>query len=331
MAISTSYSTPVNGTTAIWTLINLLVANGWTIPAWSDGTLLTTPGSPLVLNPYIGNAGNGSNGAGSGTASLGNVNAWFRIKAPLEAGFSREWLFQRGATLATSDYTWTVARSRNGATGGTAAVMAGDAVSGLAIFPAAQLFDATLSSRLLISVNPGNGAWSLKTIVSGGGNVRTLIVDEVLAAGTFPAADADPCLSSVYYGATGISAPYNVPALLWTAYKRIKHGLTGAANLSATLGIIVNPTGSVIVAPSTSGTTGQIGPEPYATTEVPIQIPVFRPYVVSTLNGWIGFTSGLRLGTVYGRANGQTLTDGINSWVYVGGVWFPWDSSTPTI
>lgn len=317
MAINTSYSTPANGTDAIYSLITLLTANGWVIPAWSDGTTLTTPGSPLTANPY----GSSSSGANN----LGNTFAWFRITSPTVGGNTREWLFQRGA----ADETWTVARGRSGfTTGGNATTVPTDPTATTLLI--GQLFDATLASRLLLAVDTVCGAWTMLTIVSGGGNVRTFVSDEALATGTYPAADADPYLYALYYDATGINvSAFSQPGGPVTFYKRTRQGLTFAANSPANLQPIF-PYGAAAYAPPSNAST-QIAPEPYGSTEVPIQIPVFKPGPTSTGTGWCGFTSGLRWATVWGRANGQTLTDTTNFWVYVGGLWCPWDSSTPTI
>jgi hypothetical protein len=318
MAINTSYSTPVNGTAAIFSLITLLTANGWKIPAWSDATTLTTPGSPLSSNPY----GSSGNGAGN----LGNTNAWFRITSPSVNGNTREWLFQRGS----ADQTWTVSRSRTGfTTGGTASVIPTDATTGQNLLSAAQLFDAVLASRLLIEVDTVTGAWTMFTIVTGGGNTRTFVADEALAAGTFASADTDPYLFTAYYNATGATAPATIPPAFATWYKRTRNGLSGAANNTTTLAAIFNSSAVCIAPPS--GTANQPAPEPYSTNEVPIQIPVYRAGATSTTTGWAGFTNGLRWNTVYGRSNGQTLTNGANYWIFVAGTWVPWDSSTPVI
>ena len=322
MAIATSYSTPANGTTAIWALINLLVANGWTVSAWTTGSAVgSVVNGAAVGNPYTNDS--------AASTGLANLSAWFRLTYTGSGGYSREWLFQRGS-LATADYTWTVSRSRTGfLTGGTATVIPTDATTGQSLMAATQLFDATLASRLLISVNTGNGSWTLLTVLTGGGTTRTFIADEAMAAGTFSAADTDPYVFGAYWTTGGITAPYSVPPTPVTFYKRTRHGLASAANTVITMGPICSTVGTVL-APSTSPTL-QVAPEPYGTNEVPIQIPVYKAGATGTATGWAGFTNGLRWSSVYGRSNGQTITDSANFWVYVGGMWVPWDSSVPTI
>lgn len=322
MAINTSYSTPANGTEAIYRLITLLTANGWRIPQWSDATTLTTPAAPLASNPY----GAAPGGWGSGVGNLGNTSAWFRITSPTVGGYTREWLFQRGS----ADQTWTVARGRTGFTGGApnATTLPTDA-TGVTLINALSLFDTTLTSRLLISVDTVNGAWSMFTVVTGGGNTRTFVCDEALSAGTYPAADADPYIFGLYYNPTGLTPASFATSVPITFYKRTRHGLASPSNASVTL----NPIflyGTSSYAPA-SGASIQLAPEPYNTTEVPLQIPVFRPGSTGTSTGWCGYSNGMRWCTVWGRSNGQTLTDTINYWIFAGGMWIPWDSSTPTI
>lgn len=319
MTINASYSTPASGTAAIYSLITLLTANGWTISAWSDATTLVS-GVSLASNPY------GS--ASSGVGNLGNASAWFRITSPTVGGYTREWMFQRGA----NDYTWSVSRSRLGfTTGGGATTIPTDATSGMALFGSGTLFDAVLSSRLLLSVDTVSGAWSLFTVVSGGGNVRTLIFDEALAAGTYPAADTDPYICAVYYNGTGLDVSAFGLASSVTVYKRTRHGLASPSNAAVSIRHTSTYTGDPLFVP-VSSSSGQIGPEPYGSTEIPLPLPVFRAGAASTSNGWCGYTAGLRWATVWGRSNGQTLSDGSSLyWMYAGGMWMPWDSSTPVI
>lgn len=318
MAINVNYSTPANGTAAIHSLITLLLANGWRIPQSSDGSTLTTHSPPTSTNPYSTSS--------SGPGNLGNNLAWFRITSPTVSGNTREWLFQRGA----ADQTWTVSRGRTGFTGGSpsATVLPTDSTA-QSLISNLQLFDSTLLSRLLLAVDTVTGAWSMLTIPTGGGNVRTFVFDEALATGTFPAADTDPYVFGLYYNATGLTPAAWAFTSPITIYKRIRHGLASASNQSITFRPLY-PWGANAQAPA-SAASDQIAPEPYGNTEVPIQIPVFRPGATSTSTGWIGFTNGLRWGTVWGRANGQTLTDTSNYWIFAAGMWVPWDSSTPTI
>ena len=95
-APNTSVTSPANGTTAVHTILTQLLAAGWLVKAWSDGTTLVSDVS-LSSNPY----GSASSGAGN----LGNTSAWFRVQS---ADASREWLFQRGA----SETSWTPVRRR---------------------------------------------------------------------------------------------------------------------------------------------------------------------------------------------------------------------------
>ncbi|TXH09177.1 MAG: hypothetical protein E6R04_08945, partial [Spirochaetes bacterium] len=166
MATSTHASSPASGAVAIDALIDILLAAGWRITRWSDGTTYTHAGAaPLASNPY----GSGASGAGN----LGNASAWFTVRA---SDSSREWLFQRNA----SDAAWTINRSKGGFTVGGDATTPPTATDATALFSAASAFTAT-PGRLFVSADDANGyGWRLMVMNTGGGNVRTLIADEPL-------------------------------------------------------------------------------------------------------------------------------------------------------
>lgn len=319
MAINTSTTSPANGTEAVFTLLTMLLAAGWTVPAWSDGTTLTTPGAALTANPY------GS--AASGAGNLGNTSAWFRVTAPSS---SREWIFQRGA----ADTTWTVARSRLGYTGGApnATTLPTDATSSQTLSAAAVLFSAT-PGVWLISVDTVDYGWTAFTVPVGGGNVATLVFDEPLLTGTYPTtpvADDDPVLFGLYYNGTGLVAAggwnvqYNSSL---PVYKRVRHGLSSPSNVRVGYARVHINNNSVT--PAVAGAWTTLGTDPYNSYEVPLSIQVGATAVA--INGWVGVTSHHRWCTVAGRSNGQTLVAGSDYWIYCAGVWVPWDSSTPAI
>lgn len=319
MTTQVSQSSPANGTAAIFSLLTALCAAGWKVKAWSDATTLTS-GVSLSSNPY------GS--ASSGATNLGNTSAWFRVAAP---DASREWLFQRGS----GDATWTVSRSIAGFTSGSpSATTAGTASDATALFSAATLFSAT-PGRWFISCDAASPyGWTAFAMTLGGGNVLTFLADEPLLSGTADPDDADPYLWEGFYNATGLTGAatwYNdVPNVSHKIYKRF----TGAGSnqlcayeyFSAYLGALG---GSFAVAPP-GGASQQTGPT-QAGKEVPRPIPVCRPGTASSTTGHIGTTGRHRWSTVYGRANGQTLSDGSAYWIYAYGLWIPWDSTPTTL
>lgn len=95
------------GAEAIWTLVNLLISNGWTKFADSDGTTYSSSGTQVT-------------GSGSGANGLNNANAWVALRDPSGAS-GRKYLFQRG----TNNYDWWIryVRSATLNTSGNATTM----------------------------------------------------------------------------------------------------------------------------------------------------------------------------------------------------------------
>lgn len=315
-APNTSVTSPANGTTAVHTILTQLLAAGWLVKAWSDGTTLVS-GVSLSSNPY----GSASSGAGN----IGNTSAWFRVQS---ADASREWLFQRGA----SETSWTVSRTIGGTpfTGGTPnATTAGTSAAATALFSAAPLFSAT-PGRMFLSVDttaPYRWTGWLQTL--GGGNVLTILGDEPLATNTYESSDTDPYLWIGYYNATGLASGGLMPNASSTAvvYKRF---VGAGSNQRASFLVLYdgNLIGNICAPAQTTSVQG--GPTQTG-KEVPLRISVMRGGSSSTTTGWIGQTSGLRWSTVGGRANGSTLYDGSSYWCFMAGIWVPWDSSTPSL
>jgi hypothetical protein len=218
MATTTHVSTPASGAVAIFELITLLTAAGWTVPAWSDGTTLSGPPTPPASNPY----GSGASGSGN----LGNNSAWFRIAAP---DASREWLVQVVNAAATPP-TLVINRSKAGfVTGGTATVLP-TATDATALFSSAAAF-ATIPGRLFISADDADGyGWRLMCLPSGGGNVLTLLADVPLDSPD--PADTDPYLWVGYYNATGWGSTrqqLQQRYRLWSCLQAIRRGLAATS------------------------------------------------------------------------------------------------------
>ena len=339
MAVQTSFTTPASATEAVYNLLTAICTSGWTVPAWSDGTTyhdsVTNNGGfvwPRTVNPF-GSSGSGTNG-------LGNTSAWFRVTAP---DGSREWLFQRGA----ADVTWTVSRSRLGFTGGSpsATVLPTDATSGLAMLAATTLFPAiALTHRWVISLETAAPyGWFAFLVQIGGGNVTTVLFDEPLATASIAPLDTDPVVSGIV--ANGTITPLGV---LWSSasstvvkvWKRLRHGLVNASNVRASTLIFIDgaaiPTASSTAAAAPAqavGTSFQVSPDPVSQTEFPLPIVVTVTGAPSWATGYGGICNRLRWCSVAGRNNGQTLYDAVNGlyWIFVGGMWVPWDSSQPNI
>lgn len=321
MAIQTSFTTPANATTAIYTLISALCTAGWVIPAWSDGTTLTTPGSPLSANPYLN--------AGSGTGNLGNNNAWLRLRAP---DGSREWLIQRN----NGDTLWTIQRSRLGFSGGAFATLPTDATSGQSMVAGVAFFPAVSSThRWGISLETAAPyGWTAFLVPIGGGNIITMLLDEPLATASIAATDADTALFGSYFNATGFAAAAGftvAAASTLTCWKRFRHGLASASNVRIQYLGYYERGSAVLVAPSSG--TSQCAVDPINGYEAPLPIQVAAIGNPAATTGYCGYLNRHRWCSVSGRSNGQTLNDATNGlyWIYLAGLWLSWDSSTPSI
>jgi hypothetical protein len=318
MATITHVSTPASGAVAIYELLTLLLAAGWRVTRWSDATTYTdATGAPLATNPY----GSGASGAGN----LGNTSAWFTVRA---SDSSREWLFERNA----NDAQWTINRSKAGfITGGAATVLpTATDTAGSALFTAGTVFTGT-PGRLFISADDTSGyGWRLMVMVTGGGDVRTLVMDEPLTSAD--PADTDPYLW-VGFGpqfgglnTTGASQASNDTAV-FLIYKRF----TGAGSNHRVVFLTSNISPSLqnaIAAPPVGTSCGGL---PSNLSEVPFPVPVVLTGAPSSTTGWCGYASGIRWSTVQGRANGQTLDGSPAYWIYAAGLWLPWDSSAPAL
>lgn len=317
---TTSFTTPANGTAAFFTAITTWLSAGWVITSWSDATTYTT-GVSLTTNPF--------GGSGSGAGNLGNASAWWLMRS---GDSTRWWLFQR-----STDANWTIYRGTDAFTGGSpnATTIPTSTTQALHTSAAPGAFWNATPGRLLIScdaVADATYSWRMGTIVAGGGNVCTILKEDKFATGTYPAGDTDPAVSLGYFNTTGFTAISLVINASSTAigFKRFRNGLGGAGNARITYSAIwYSVTGAAITPPQTSA--NQPGPEPVGGTEVALRIVIFAPGTTSNTSGYAGQTGSVRWSTVFGRANGQTMYDGTNYWIFMAGVYWLWDSSTPTI
>ncbi len=314
MATSTHTSSPASGAVAIDALIDILLAAGWRITRWSDGTTYTDAGAaPLASNPY----GSGASGAGN----LGNASAWFTVRA---SDSSREWLFQREA----NDQTWIISRSKGGFTGVGDATTPSTATDATDLFTNAVVFS-TPPGRLYVSADDADDyGWRLMCLPVGGGKVLTLLLDVPLDSPD--PADTDPYLWIGYYNATGMDVYASDEQLSETyyAFGRVYKRFTGAGSNQRVSLIALTSYGQGVVAPPHNQSSGGL---PSTFKEVPLPIPVVRTGPPSSTTGWVGFARGVRWATVQGRVSGQTLDGTTEYWIYAAGLWLRWDSSTPTL
>lgn len=316
----TSFSTPSNGTAAFFTFITTALSAGWVITSWSDATTYTT-GVSLTSNPF--------GGSGSGAGNLGNASAWWLMRS---GDSTRWWLFQR-----STDANWTIYRGTDAFVGGSpsATVIPTSTTQALHTSAAPGAFWNATPGRLIISCDAAADAtygWTMYTVVIGGGNVCTILQDDKFATGTYPSGDTDPVVSLGYFNGTGHTA---LNFLVYSSstdigFHRYRNGLAGTGNTRINYAAIYNPNGPAINAPPQSASV-QVGPEAITGLEVAPRILIYADGATSNTKGYAGMTGRQRWSTVSGRANGQTLTDGTNYWIFMCGVWVLWDSSTPTI
>jgi hypothetical protein len=250
---------------------------------------------------------------------LGTTSAWFTVRA---SDSSREWLFQRNA----SDAAWTINRSKAGFIGGSpAATTLPTATDATALFTAGTVFTGT-PGRLFISADDAvSYGWRLMVMVTGGGNVLTLIMDEPLSSPD--PADTDPYLWIGYYNATGLAV-----------YDAMASGITPSGSVIIYKRFVAAGSNQRAFFPGLGGvsankhpSSGSVGALPSDLREVPVPILVMREGAASTSTGWCGYASGIRWSTVQGRADGQTLDGNPAYWIYAAGLWLPWDSSAPAL
>lgn len=209
--------TPSTGAEAMYELKNVMTGSGWTVISSSDGS--TFSAGDNITSP----------------TSLAGSSRWFIIQEPTGAG-SREWCFQRTSDNAT----WRVKISPYGGFGGgspslTQVPSATDegliVGSGTDASPTGgQLFpsDGTYKFHMVsdnTAIGPaGNqayGFWAFANIIGSiaGTNIKTLIMQEPLAVGSYPSlngtraattsGEADPAIYACAYDGSGYKTYLN--------------------------------------------------------------------------------------------------------------------------
>jgi len=191
-------NTPSSGTVAIWAVITTLKSVGWSQLDSGDG-ITAGHGDGYVT------------GSGSGAGGLGNTGAWVRLRAPAVNGGAvanqtREVLFQRG----TTETAWRLKYSASaGFTGGspssTVSATAADQVimmgSGTDASPGYSTFFGSAGTyRWHICCGGAAEFYSFYVLGLLAGqrmlnsSYKIAIYMDVLAAGSYPPEDVDPCV-----------------------------------------------------------------------------------------------------------------------------------------
>lgn len=317
MAIQASATTPANNGVAVKGLKDFLVASGaWVVTHSGDGL------SAYATSDVLSSATSGANG-------IANEFAWFTIRPSDSSVYFQ---FIRGA----DDVTWTAKRSRTAFSGGTPnATTPGTSAEAVTLCNNATLFPASIGNWFIALDDAAPFFFHAFNVPINGGNVNTQIYHEPLRSGSYPAtgnADADPALACASYsGGWDITTniPYSSGGGSPVVYKRFLHGLAGAANIR--VGFHTEYVDGNLVQPPQGSGAAQVGVEPYNDREVGDLIRVSKPGNNSDGTGKVGETSSIRWASVYGRANGDTLNCTTEYYIFVGGQWWRWNSTTPPV
>jgi hypothetical protein len=292
------------GAEVMFAFKTLMEANGWDVPAWSDGSTYMVAGG-------ITHMGTGANG-------MNNSRAWFRLRAPAAMTPRREWVIQRSDYGGT--YWWIQVSAEDGFTlGGTATAvptatdqqnLIGTDFHGIAIFGAPSAY------KFHIGMDDASPfGWFIVAVVNGTGVVNRVILFDPMIAGSYPAEDDDPAI----YLCVG-STPYNgMFGKCWYRKNELDEAwvdVTGHYFASYSTGIMIP---------------GLAGTNPYNGCDNHFVIPWGRGSAFATQVGWKGFGSLARWIGIY-RADMDTLAVvTARDMILVGAIALPWSGDVPII
>ena len=316
-------NTPATGAAAMYIVMTTLVAAGWVVKSSSDGTTYNSTGNQIT-------SGN------SGTSGLANVDAWFRIQAPLVGSQHREFTFQRPSV----NTGWRVKYSPSvgftgGSPGATQTPSATDEQiivgSGTDASPtAATLFGTDAAYRFFMIAGDstvGYGFyWFGNTINSNATNsITSTFLLDIMQTGSYPSADPDPC---VIYFAT--SAAYTSGILTYT------NGAKALLNTSyvtvATAGIFFNttPNSNDIFLPAGFATVFSVT-NPFTFGDNLLPVIWGRDGSQTTPVGYKGVSSFIQCPSTV-RVTLDTITiSTTNDHIVLGNFVFPWGGGVPQI
>lgn len=304
---SVNINTATNGGCArMFALQQVLVAAGWVVKASSDGTTYkATDGSQITT-------------ASSGAGGMNNNSAWFRIQDP---GGRREFCVQRG----TNDRNWRITYSAldkfvGGSPSATVVPSATDSQilygAGTDGAPSYSTFAGTVGTyygHVVAQSTPEGDVypfWSFQTDV-GSGNSTYLFWLEPLVAGSFPAADADPCLVMCEQSAPS----YNIWPKGWYKMNEADESFVQFPPL-----YMAASSGGGIGAGSYAGS------NPYTGNDDMIPVCFSRGSGLVPC-GWKGVSKYIVWKTV-NRNYPDTVNLATDAYVYLGEMLFPWENGT---
>lgn len=302
-------NTPATGAVAVFTLLTLLVSQGWTKTQDSDGTTYSAAGTQVTSGAA------GANG-------LGNNRAWFVLK---QAGSSRAYCFQRNTA---DNISWRVSYCADNAfTAGApgATQIPAPAAGSVEIIllgggtPAAPTFTAMFNAdggyrwHCVAGASSEKYSWAAWAVTTASTTVASSLIFDGMRDGTFNASDTDP----VVYDVSGSASPgFNQftdaeGALTWLG------ALSAGANNRAIAARRYGFGGGTSIGTNPFTGNDDLSPVPWVRTTAP--------------GAWKGFSTLLQWPTV-ARTNMDTYTDAsTRDKVYVSGYALPWNGSVPTI
>ncbi len=314
-------NTPGTGAIAMYLLKTTLVTAGWLVMADSDGSTYNAAGGQVTT---------GVTGAGG----LGNSNAWIRLQSPTVGSNTREITIQRGST----DLLWRIKYSANANfTGGTPG-MSQTASSTDEVYMSGGGTDA---SPTFTSLFPTNNTYRWHICAGGAAefysfyaysltstttSIQNNIALDVMAAGTYPTQDIDPAVMLCFNSG---SVPVN----------SITSNVTGPAQARAWLGPVSVAGSSLLTNNVNVGLdrfAGNLGVSSFAVNPFSSKDTLWTPiYFAANTNsargplGAKGASTLFKLGSM-ARTNLDTITTaGAQDHIYLGGLWLPWDGTTP--
>jgi len=319
-------SIPATGAVCLFKLRTALVTAGWTQVDSGDGLALHSAGAV-------------TSGA-SGASGLGNSTAWFVVRDPNSV---RSFCWQRGST----NLVWRTKYSASaGFTGGSPTatqvpsatdevVLNGGGTDAAPTFQTLFGTDGTLRFNCVAGDTTVGYAFYWDAFTSGlpSGTHYGMHL-EVMAAGSFPAADTDPAV--VYLvaqgnGGAGTTAPWGFDLIL-SEYARAF--LSNTHTTGNWVQVVAMPymdrSLNAYKIPAISAGDG-VAPNPFSAKDDGFPIPWARTVGKSAPIGWKGFGSFLRWSGT-NRTNYDTISNtGVNSRdkIWMNGVLLPWDGSVP--
>jgi len=325
-------NSPLTGAVAIYQLITALTTAGWIRQADSDGSTYNAAGGQVT-------SGN------TGTNGLDNPNAWIRMQAPTVGSNTRELTFQRGA----SNLGWRIKYSANAHfTGGSPGVsQTGSATDEVFMTGGGTDASPTFTTNFMSANNSYH--WHIVTggaaefysfavwgAVNGTSTSASGMCLDVMAAGSYPAADVDPAVMYCSSSTIGVfSEVYSTSTLASVnvtnpAQARAWLGATSAAGASLT-STNVNVS-MVTYGANQMGATVTIGTNPF-TNKDDLFPMIWGSGFTGFPRGLKGFSTLFMCGTIQRRnmTTADTISSNSRDRIFMNGVWIPWSGTKPAI